>query len=172
MTKKIFICLIISVSSFLSSNAIEPGYRGFFEYGYLFGVKDYSHSSLNELVTVHGWQMNPRVFIGAGVNLNLYRFKALDNKLHCNLPVFADLRYDLIESKFTPFLDFKIGYSVAGKFTGAYFNPSLGCHFSLTENFGFNLGLGYTYMHTQWKYIDDGNNFNITGIDIRLGIDF
>lgn len=170
--KKLFICLIVSLTSFMSSRAVETGYRGFFEYGYLFGVEDYSQSSLNEIITVHGWQMNPRVFFGVGMNINVYKFKYLDDKIHYNLPLFADIRYDILDSPITPFLDLKTGYSVAGKFKGAYFNPSIGCRLALGDYCGLNLGVGYTYFHTNYEYIVDGTDFNIIGINLRVGVDF
>ncbi|MDE6783339.1 MAG: hypothetical protein K2J17_06420 [Paramuribaculum sp.] len=170
--KKFFICLVISLTSSLTSQAVETGYRGFFEYGYLIGVDDQHRSSMNEIITVHGWQMTPRIFLGAGVNLNLYKFKFYDDKIHYNLPLFADIRYDFLDSSISPFLDFKMGYSVAGVFHGPYYNPSIGCRLALGDSCGLNFGIGYTYFHTRYKFIVDGSDFNITGVNLRVGVDF
>ena len=66
----------------------------------------------------------------------------------------------------------KGGYSVAGEFTGAYVSPPVDCRMAVSSRVGLNLSAGYTYMKTGYKYVKSGKDLNMTGINIRLGIDF
>ena len=66
----------------------------------------------------------------------------------------------------------KGGYSVAGEFTGAYVSPPVECRMAVSSRVGINLSAGYTYMKTGYKYVKSGKDLNMTGINIRLGIDF
>ncbi len=66
----------------------------------------------------------------------------------------------------------KGGYSVAGEFTGSYVSPSVGCRMAVSSRVGINLSAGYTYMKTGYEYVKSGKDLNMTGINIRLGIDF
>ena len=66
----------------------------------------------------------------------------------------------------------KGGYSVAGEFTGAYVIPPVDCRMAVSSRVGINLSAGYTYMKTGYKYVKSGKDLNMTGINIRLGIDF
>lgn len=174
--KKSFIITALTVAlSGTMANAIEPGYRGFVDYGYLIGTGDFDSSTLNEITTTHGFQIIPQLFVGVGAGVHLYKFDNFEEDgTHYNLPVFADVRYDALESKFTPFVDVKGGYSVAGEFTGAYLSPSIGCRMAITDNLGVNLSVGYTYMKTgyEYGYYYSPSDLNLTGVSIRLGFDF
>lgn len=66
----------------------------------------------------------------------------------------------------------KGGYSVAGEFTVAYVSPPVDCRMAVSSRVGINLSAGYTYMKTGYKYVKSGKDLNMTGINIRLGIDF
>ncbi len=66
----------------------------------------------------------------------------------------------------------KGGYSVAGEFTGSYVSPPVDCRMAVSSRVGINLSAGYTYMTTGYKYVKSGKDLNMTGINIRLGIDF
>ena len=66
----------------------------------------------------------------------------------------------------------KGGYSVAGEFKGSYESPYVGCRMAVSSSVGINLSAGYTYMKTGYKYVKSGKDLNMTGINIRLGIDF
>lgn len=162
MNKYLISVLTLTLASF-TSHAIEPGYRGFFDYGFLYGTGDFDGSTMNEISTTHGYQVLPQLFVGGGVGVHLYKYES--DGIMCNLPVFADVRWDILQTKFTPFIDVKGGYSVAGEFTGAYLNPSIGCRMALGDKLGINLGVGYTYMKT-------GYDLNMTGVNIHIGLDF
>ena len=171
MKNFLFVALIALLTS-TTSRAVEPGYRGFVDYGFLYGTGDFSESTLNEISTTHGYQIFPQLFVGAGVSVHLYKFDG--SGIRYNLPVFGDIRWDILQTKFSPFVDFKGGYSVAGEFTGGYVSPSVGCRMALGEKLGINLGVGYTYMKTgyAWTWRSYYSDINMTGVNIRLGLDF
>lgn len=169
--KKHLLAILSLVIASLTSHAVETGYRGFVDYGFLYGTGDFDGSTMNEITTTHGYQILPQLFVGGGVGMHLYKFGKSD-EIQYDLPVFADIRWDMLLTKFTPFIDVKGGYSVAGNFTGVYFNPSIGCRMAIGDKIGINLGIGYTYMKTGYYWIESGNDLNLTGVNIRLGLDF
>lgn len=169
--KKQLLSIIALALAALSGNAIEPGYRGFVDYGFLYGTGDFDGSTMNEISTTHGYQILPQLFVGGGVGVHLYKFGDSDG-IHYNLPVFADIRWDILQSKFTPFIDMRGGYSVAGEFTGAYINPSIGCRMGIGDKFGLNLGVGYTYMQTGYAWESTGSDLIMQGVNIKLAFDF
>lgn len=170
MKKYLFSILALVLVSF-TSRAVEPGYRGFVDYGFLYGTGDFDGSTMNEISTTHGYQILPQLFVGGGVGVHLYKFDESDG-IKYNLPVYGDIRWDILQTKFTPFIDVKGGYSVAGEFTGAYLNPSIGCRMALGDKLGLNLGVGYTYMKTGYYWKATGNDLNMTGVSIHIGLDF
>lgn len=170
--KKLILSAILALTACFSSQAVEPGYRGFVDYGFFIGTGDFDGSTLNEISTTHGYQIMPQLFVGGGVGIQFYKFEDAGDDIHYNLPIFADVRWDILENKVTPFVDVKGGYSVAGEFTGAYVNPSIGCRIALGDKLGLNLGVGYTFMKTGYEYTYSGKDLNMTGVNIRLGFDF
>ena len=169
--KKYLLSICVMILASFSSNAIEPGYRGFIDYGFLYGTGDFDGSTMNEIMTTHGYQIVPQLFVGGGIGVHLYKFDGADD-IKYDLPIFADIRWDILTTKFTPFVDIKGGYSVTGNFTGAYFSPSIGCRMALGDKIGLHLDVGYSYMKTGYEWTDSGNDLNLTGLNIRLGIDF
>lgn len=169
--KKYLFSIITFVAVSLSTYAIQPGYRGFVDYGFLYGTGDFDGSTMNEISTTHGYQLLPQLFVGGGVGVHLYKFGAYDYTYY-NLPVFAELRWDVLQTRFTPFVDVKGGYSVAGEFQGGYFNSAIGCRMAIAGKLGLNLGVGYTYMKTGYYWKVTHEDLNMTGVNIRLGLDF
>lgn len=98
-----------------------PRYRGFV--GEAIGIGEYSHFSL---YTVHGAQIRPWIFVGAGIALDTYTL--FNSYVDFAVPVFADVRFDfndMLNCRFGPFFDLRFGYSV-GDVDGFYFAPSIG----------------------------------------------
>ncbi|MBQ9639970.1 MAG: hypothetical protein IJV06_00190 [Bacteroidaceae bacterium] len=91
------------------------------------------------LSTTHGYQINPYVFAGVGAGVNCYR---KSGKTSWGVPIFADVRGNLLNNSISPFLDLKIGYSVAD-ISGFYFSPSIGCRFAISQKAAFTLSIGY-----------------------------
>ena len=75
------------------------------------------------LSSTHGVQIIPYLFVGAGVGFNYYHESEL-----WNMPFYADVRSNVLKGKVTPFVDFRIGYSV-GNVAGFYMSSTIGCDF-------------------------------------------
>lgn len=149
--------------------SIAKGYKGFVDLGYAIGVGDWGLDRV-EISTAHGYQFNPYLFVGAGFGVNYYTDAEL-----CNIPVFANLRANLLNAKITPFVDVKIGYSVVD-IEGFYFAPSIGCRFGLTRRMAINLGVGYAMQKAEIFYTS-GNYYyydmiNSGAIDFKVGFEF
>ena len=147
------------------------GYKGMFDLTYGVGVGDVESSRLG-ISTVHGYQINPYIYVGAGLGVNYY----LDDDLF-NVPIFADARLTWPVSRAAAlFFDYRIGYS-AGDVEGFYMAPSFGIR--LGRKSAFNFSIGYEYqgcdvIYYDSYYYDDYyyGSGNAGAFTIRLGIDF
>lgn len=97
------------------------GYRGFADLGAHFNIGDTDVKGTSYNVsTSHGYQFNSHVFLGGGVGFDYY-----SDAEEVFIPLFANIRLNLLDSKASPYFDLKAGYSV-GQTCGIYANPSLG----------------------------------------------
>lgn len=171
--KKVVLMLALLMGIAVSAQAVKPGYHGNVEAGYLFGMGDFDGSSMYEISTTHGWNFNSHLFAGIGVTAQVYTWEdGYGDETKFNLPVFAQAKYVILNGKISPFVDARVGYSVAGEFTGFYVQPAIGCRFGLGERFGLNVAIGYTYMKTGYQFIKSGDDLNLTGISARVGFEF
>lgn len=149
--------------------ALRSGYRGFFDFGYTVGVGDFAIDRIN-LHTSHGYQFNPYFYLGAGLGANYYH-----SMEGWSAPLFAHLRGTFINGRITPFVDFKVGYSIAD-IQGFYMNPSAGCRFGLTPKLGLNLSIGYEMQKTEMFFFNSLVSFysteNMCGVTFKVGLDF
>lgn len=133
-------------------------YRGFVDTRYTLGVGLGSGLNRAEIHTSHGIQIIPQLFIGAGVGVG-YFYRSGE----FTIPIFANIRTDILKSKVTPFVDVKIGYSVYS-ISGLYFSPSIGCKINR-----FNIGFGYTLQNINFYGWNVGN---VGGLSIKFGYEF
>ena len=183
----------------------ERGYRGFAELtnriyhdSYNYSYRSNTHYSPG-IATSHGYQFNPWLFIGAGIDYTLddrsyYIYKEdgnLHNHLHYDpseylLSFFAHGRTDLQFGKFTPFADVRLGWNASSNGT-VYFSPSIGYRFNWDRKVGLNIGVGYTldsFRYQEFKQVDTiygyqtwvptGKYYNLnnSSFTFRVGIDF
>lgn len=133
-----------------SQFTLAPGYRGFVGLETLLG----SFVGL-DLSTVHGRQLNNKVFLGGGVGII---FAENWDCEHYSLPVFADFRVDFVDKKVSPFIDLRLGgdFAFYGD-SGFYGDCSLGCRFKRSS---ISLGVqtmrdhNYTYQENTIIYKD------------------
>lgn len=152
-----------------NTDNIAKGYKGFVDLGYAIGVGSWGVDRV-EFTTAHGYQFNPYLFGGIGLGVNYYTESEL-----CNLPIFANIRANLLDAKITPFVDFRIGYSVLDV-EGLYLAPSVGCRFALTRKMAVNLGVGYTLQRVGIYYVYDNYFFDekisCSAINLKVGFEF
>ena len=96
---------------------------------------------------VTGYQFDSRLFTGIGVGLN-YNFDRRNPGIA--IPLFADIRFDFLESGTSPYVSMAGGYSFIrysrdSDYTrgGLFFNPSIGLKVSASKNVALNFGIGY-----------------------------
>lgn len=148
-----------------SNSFINLGYRGFVDFGYTLGVGDYDTGRL-ELSTSHGYQIIPQLYIGGGIGLHYY----LDGE-EIAIPIYTDIRTDILNAPVTPFFDLKIGYTVTD-LSGLYLSPSIGCSFRISNGARCNIGIGYVMQKAEiwgWDWYD---SINLGGISFKVGFDF
>ncbi len=146
--------------SILDGNGVKRGYRGFFDIGYTIGTWGYDVSRM-EFATSHGYQFNPYFYAGLGVS---YYHQDADL---VEIPVFADLRVDILNNWITPYVDFRIGYTVYDA-TGFYMSYMVGCRFDFGDPVALNFGIGYTMQKMDYGFTKE----NIVGFSFKLGMDF
>lgn len=143
------------------------GYRGFVDLGFTKGLGD-SGANRFELTTSHGYQFTPYFFTGAGLGIHYYMDMWWNSYNVPFIPLFIDLRGNLMQGSIVPFIGLKGGYSLVvddGLYGGGlYAAPSVGVKYMLSETFALNLSLGYSYQQ------DEGDN--LSGISIKIGAEF
>ena len=198
-------------SDFTPGKGPQKGYRGFVDLEYYLSVDEMSKNHIG-FSTTHGYQFKPWLFIGAGVGMRYIHKKHLksppfdiyssvpasiygdyvaainaymSNRVDFYIfPVFADIRLDLLKSRFSPFMDCRVGYTFGGKAFGMMVNPSLGCRIGLTARLAINATIGYSMQSTDivafdyeksaiWHH-DGGNEQNnlYHCLSFKLGIEF
>ena len=135
-----------------AGNGIQPGARWFVDLIGAFGDDTDAGVSF-----VGGYQINKLIFVGLGVAGTYY----FDSEIF-EVPIFADVRCDILDSYITPFVDFRIGYTVYD-YQGLYLTPSVGCRFG-----NFNVSLGYFMQKMDW----DGWDVQEDGVMVKIGWDF
>lgn len=176
----IFVYRIDEVEKIMKENATQAkrtvssvpmnditGYRGFVDIGYTEGLRDSGANRL-ELTTSHGYQFNPYFFTGMGIGVHYYMSMWRDDINVPFIPLFLDLRGNLMKGPIVPFVGMKLGYTliiddgILG--SGVYIAPSAGVKYVLSESLALNMSLGYSMQ------IDEGSN--IGGFSIKMGIEF
>ena len=109
------------------------GYRAFIYFGLGAGVGDYGDDKI-EITTVHGYQINPKWFVGLGVG----DYYFVDNDVEI-IPIFAEGRYEIKEGRFSPFVSLRLGSSILLDGGEAYFycSPSIGLRVANRLNLSF-----------------------------------
>lgn len=184
-----FVLLSVFAFSLNAQNVSGKCYRGFADFGYTFGLGDCDMGRV-ELNTSHGYQFNPHFFLGAGVGLH-YSYESevvgvvtslLSDQRDSSIevPIFANLRANLTETKVSPFVDAKIGTHVTNG-SGLYASVSLGCRIATTKKRGINIFVGYTYAKYGFKAVEHTlNSFGIDytrkyaaeGLSLKIGYEF
>ncbi len=149
--KKIIFTLALSLvcATALAQNVSGKCYRGFADAGYSFGLGDYEFGRF-EINTSHGYQINPYIYLGAGLGFHFMSEYETPNmsipldvrESSVDIPLFANARVNFGKWKLTPFIDFKAGTFLTNG-GGAYLNLSFGGRWALNKKNAINLLIGY-----------------------------
>lgn len=188
--KKVLLSVIITIMGCVTAGARDPeqGYRGFADFSLSPFHQNLYGLSWNELhygiSTVHGYQINRMLFVGAGLELG--HNIDLDSSY---IPVFADVRADFRFGRFTPFADMRVGWTLSDD-GGFRLQPMVGYRYNWGRRVGINVGVGFTLQ--SYKYVDiddigwvtpmpdgsyqqysyDTKHKSVMGFTVRVGIDF
>lgn len=154
-------------------NTDKTRYKGFFELGGAIGIGDYGDGVFTASTT-HGYQFNPYFFLGAGIGAD-YHF----DWETLFIPIFADVRANIIDGKVTPYVGMKVGYSIFDGI-GFYFNPNVGVSCALSPKLGLNVSLGYNLQKADIYYFLSAGSTTYSGVEtetiggvtIKLGLEF
>ena len=164
MKRFLIILQVLFLAITLNARQPERGYRGFLEWSNSLcsekravfapgpGLNIIGYSRVNYLLTgastSHGYQINSRFFVGAGIGIE-------HNQRWGSwmAPLFAQGRMDLQFGKFTPYADVRLGWDLTEE-GGIYFSPSIGYRFNWGRKLGINIGAGLTLI--DYRYYEYG----------------
>lgn len=90
-------------------------------------------------------------------------------------PIFAQARYNILNTRISPYIDFKGGGSV-GDFKGGYVEPSIGVSMPVANRFAIDFSFAYTlYTHREkyeyWSYSSTERE-SMHNIGFKFGFEF
>lgn len=144
------------------------GYRGFVDVSS--GYELESGGVFANISTTHGFQINPRIFVGGGVGLNFIS----GSDSFAFVPVYADFRFTFLRSRITPYLDLRGGTCLnteEGQ-VDPYVAPTFGCHFSFKERFALNAGFGFDLMFGDRYYRSYSEKKALPAFSFRVGLEW
>ena len=176
MKKSILIaCLLLGSTAAFAQR--DLGYRGFFDISGGLGMTPGSRFMVGAS-TSHGIQVTPFLYLGVGIAANDVAWKEgyesnYDENDGIIAPVFGDVRLDIWNrGRLSPFIDMRGGYDFICK-NGLYLSPSIGAHYSKSDNFGFNISVGYEIQGIDGNFDWDNKERKSLGfLTLKLGIDF
>ena len=166
----LFICLLIGCfngyAQHRPTEAFGKGfrlhYRGFAQADHAFFFH-HEHAGVAELMTSHGVQIFPQLFVGLGSGVNLIYNQ---NGATLRLPIFLHVRSELLNRRYSPYIDTKIGYMGEHITT---LTQSVGYHVYFgSSKMGLSLGVGYNLLV---QTSEDGTQ-SANGLNVHLILDF
>jgi len=167
-----------SVPAFLKGdNGLKKGYRKFIDAGV--SLNSDNHHDAVFVETTHGFQLNKVLFVGVGIGFHYYwddsyyiyephSYSPIDDKYKVYIvPLFADVRFDFMNNRLSPFVDIRGGYSIIenGEAEGAFFSVGPGVRYKLNDRKALNLCLGYMFR----SFDDEGR---ISNVFARISFEF
>lgn len=161
----LLVAFLVSFCAYANNEGAKRGYHWNVATNFLFG-NDGEYHGVNVfgggISTTHGYQFNPRIFVGGGMALHLHAMSNIETSLF--VPLYADFRFTFVDKKVTPYLEAKAGYAV-GRSDGSYLSPGFGVRIGLPKDKALNLTVSYTNQGF------DFGEFNHT-CNIGIGLEF
>ena len=142
-TMLLLLSLVSNVMGQKGKYNLGRGYRGFID------VEEMGNFGIINFSTTHGYQFNPHIFVGAGVNCMAMIGESL-------WAYSANVRFDATsKGKFNPFFDLKTYFQ-----KDIFFNlhPTVGCRFN-----HFNVKAGYWFDQDFAGFFTIGIGFDFGG---------
>lgn len=195
--RKILFVISLVFSLPLFSQGLTTRYRGFgnIDYETYTGSGRMNGSGLG-ITTTHGYQINPHLFVGAGLGfiftgdckygeVSGHPYLKRDSKT--DVPLFFDLNISFLKKAITPFIDAKVG-AIANDDFNACLALSAGCKFPVSDNMGLSIKVGFNerkascgelnlipgtkYNNYQSTFVYENEVQGIGGFSIGLSLDF
>lgn len=165
MKKTLFLLLLaLCLSSAMKAqNTSGNCYRGFVDLGYNMAIGNYEIGRFGiNIDTSHGYQINPFIYLGVGAGLHyIHEYKTFGMKIPLDsrestidIPVFANVRFNMGKGKMVPFVDGKYGKFMTNN-GGKYMNLSAGLRIAANEKQAINFAVGYTREELEFETFDD-----------------
>lgn len=128
-----------------------------------------------------GHQFSPNVYAGLGVAAQVYldywyyTKRGDEAELYAQMPLFAELRYDVKPTKFSPFASMRAGYAVGldeyNDHSGLYLNPSVGVRYKALS---FSVGADLVKLKDPWHFVEllANKQFRYTDINWQSSVMF
>lgn len=169
-SKKIETTYTTTTTTINVDKAPFKGYKGMVDFVYGAGVGDLEGIGRFGLSTVHGYQINPYIFVGGGLQFNYYY-----DAEEFAMPIFADARATWPFSKIAAlYFDYRIGYTAGDAISGFYMSPSVGIRVGRKSAFNFSIGYEYQGCDVYYEgyYYDYYGTGNAGAVTFRIGYDF
>ncbi|MCR5453892.1 MAG: hypothetical protein K6F33_02755 [Bacteroidales bacterium] len=109
-----------------------------------------------------GVQMSPKFYVGLGLAAQIYidywyygTYNENEPELYAQMPLFVDLRYDMLPTRISPFVAVRTGYALSidevNDFSGFYLNPSFGVR---AKSLSMSIGVDLVKLKDPW-YFDE-----------------
>jgi hypothetical protein len=135
--------------------SLKEGYQTLVELGYGFKSGDYGLNVL-KLNLIEQYRINNNFSVGLGTGARHY---AEDGESATLIPVFADLRANIVQGNIAPYLALGIGYAFNATYSfsgvGMLINPTAGVAFPVNKKSMLNVGLGYEMQRSKVTYYGD-----------------
>ncbi len=129
-------------------------------------LDDYSCNAMDVDLSI-GWQFSPNIYVGFGMADQIYMdywfygYYSTQAEPVAQEPFFLDFRYDAKPGNFSPFADFRFGYSFTNDdyvdYSGMYLNPSIGIRY---QRFSFSVGMEAVKLQEPMMVISYSNGYN------------
>lgn len=183
--------ILLTLLSVTIKAQIQKGYHGFIDAGYSINTSGTLNANWTEINTIHGYQVNHYLFVGGGVGFHyVSEYSSNDIDGHplwkrdssWEIPLFADLRWTILNKKVTPLIETRLGHYVTND-SGQYITIGAGCRFSLNTQALYltasyvssKLQYDEAYM-THYNYAYDWDykkiNESQSGVSIKIGYEF
>jgi len=172
--------------SSINNKTSAKGYQGIIEIGYAIGIGEYGMNNL-KVNFINSVRCNPYFSIGLGIGLRkkydkteFYEKRKWPSLNNTFLPIFLDLRTNLLNKKVSPYLSLGIGGYIgsygsgSGHRGGLFLNPSAGVRFKISDKSSINAAIVYE-MENVVFYDELSSTYpkeSVGSLGINIGISF
>jgi hypothetical protein len=128
----------------------EKGFESTFEFG-LGGLLEWGSPALG-LYVIAGYRFVPQFVLSGGAGIEFYEDRSM-------LPLFVNVRTDLVKARVTPFFAANAGYAFGwvsydegSDWGGMFVEPNFGVRFNFNPNFAMNLSTGIKFQRAREDY--------------------